>query len=149
MIYARRVFLSSASPSVGADEVADKKAPKRGERSVDELVTEFIQAATVRGTALENGDRKVANAQLARLDRIQRTLNVQGEEGRQAMLHLLHHNVRWVQVGAATFTLDIAPHDTLSVLRELSASKKIVGLTAKLLLDWSEKHRRQPEAKAD
>src|SRR3989454_1760093 len=138
-----------ASSAVGADEIADKRAPRRKERSVDELVPEFIQAATLRGTALENGDRKVANAQLARLDRIQRTLNAQDEGGRQAMLHLLHHNVRWVQFGAATFTLDIAPHDTLSVLRELSASEKIVGLTAKLLLDWSEKQRRQPEAKAD
>jgi len=65
---------------------------------VDELVTEFIQAADLRGTALENGDRKVANAQLARLDRIQRTLNARGEEGPQAMLQLLHHNVRWVRL---------------------------------------------------
>jgi len=129
--------------------MTDERPPTRRGRSVDELVTKFVEAATLRGTALENGDRKVADAQLAQLGRIQRTLNTGGEEGRQAMLHLLHHNLRWVQLAAATFTLDMEPHDTLSVLRELSANGKIVGLTAKLLLDWSEKQRRQPEARAD
>src|SRR2546428_9114481 len=97
-----RYSCPGASSSVGADKIADKRAPKRKERSVDELVTEFIQAATLRGTALENGDRKVANAQLARLDRIQRTLNDQGDDGSQPMLHLLHHTVRWLQIDTHT-----------------------------------------------
>jgi|SRR5439155_17309080 len=132
-----------ASPSVGADEIADKWTPKRRGRSIDELVTEFVEAATLRGAAFERGEPE-ADVQLSRLGRIRRILDARGEEGQRA----LHHDQPWVQIGAATFTLEIAEHDTLSVLRELSGSGSIAGLTAKLLLDWSEKQRRQPGAKA-
>lgn len=112
-------------------------------------ISEFIEAATLRGAALESGNSKVANAQLNRLARIHRTLNLRGRKGREAMLRLLHHDVGWVQVAPATFTLDVAEHDTLSVLGDLSGSGEIVGLTAKLLLDWSEKQLRQTGAKAE
>ena len=136
-----------ASPSVGADEIADKSTPKRRGRGIDELVTEFVGAATLRGAAFERGEPE-ADVQLSRLGRIRRVLDARGEEGQRALIQLLHHDQPWVQIGAATFTLEIAEHDTLSVLRELSGSGSIAGLTAKLLLDWSEKQRRQPGAKA-
>jgi hypothetical protein len=106
--------------------------------TIDELVTEFIDCAAKRGAALEVGDLKTANARLSRLAGTSSRLMEQGDEGRRALLGILMHADPWVQIGAATFTIDFAKSDTLAVLRQLSQNSTVAGITAKLLLGSSQ-----------
>ena len=117
-------------------------------KTVDELVAEFVEAATLRGAAFERGDPE-ADVQLSRLGRIRRVLDARGEEGRTALIHLLHHAQPWVQIGAATFTVDFAESETVSVLRGVSEKSGISGLIAKALLDWCSRRHRLSEDQPD
>ena len=97
---------------------------------------QFIEYAKAHGVAFEEGDSKQVNKIHSKLMNLHRLLV---DEGKQNVLQELIHNPEdYVQLWAATFLLKSDSGKAITILKELSTSPKVIGLTASSLIDlWN------------
>jgi hypothetical protein len=98
----------------------------------------FIENAINHGKAIEKGNHKTANKIHSKLTSIRS--EIQKENRWDILQELINHPNESVKCWSATFLLKNNEKVALKVLKNLSKSKKIIGLTAKTTIDmWRKK----------
>lgn len=106
-------------------------------RSVNDLLKEYITAASAQGTATSTGDYRKANSQHDRVQAIYREFRSRGKSAQHVLLGLLGYPDEAVQCWAACHALEFAPQEAEPVLEKLSSCQSICGFNAEMTLkEW-------------
>jgi hypothetical protein len=96
----------------------------------------FIENAIQHGSAIEQGEHKKANKMHTKL--FASYLEIKQDEKWQELDELVYHAGDSVKFWAAAFLLEYNNQLAVRVLKELTKSPKIIGLSASTTLDmWS------------
>jgi hypothetical protein len=93
-------------------------------RTVQELIHEYIREALTQGRALRDGDSRTANKATRRQETLVRRLAAFGEEGKCAVAMLMEHEDADVRVPAAIDMLGAQTQGAVKVLEEISHSSR-------------------------
>lgn len=107
-------------------------------RDISDLITEYINAASIHGKGTREGDRDLTKRGHDRLSRAFRELCEHGQTAQQALLPLLEHADPAVRLWASAHALTFAPdraHRVLSTLAAGPPSPEQLGAKY-TLLEW-------------
>ncbi len=110
--------------------------PGKREDDTANLRDEFASVAEAYGLATESGDARRTNRLYDKLVRIAQGLR-ETKEGRDALLSLVSHPVKWVRLGAAALCLPFGGQKAVLALEELSLEPGFLGLDVEMTLqEW-------------
>jgi hypothetical protein len=106
-----------------------------GALDVEEVVSQYVAAATAHGRATESGDYKTANASVPKVIAAHARLRQLGKNGEDALRALLNHSEPGVRLWVAWHALEFEPQQAERVLAELALLKgSLVGFSAQMAL---------------
>ena len=107
--------------------------------TLEEIITEYVDAVMAYDPALLAGDSAGATAAYERVAVCSRELRRRGLDAQKALLPLLGHQIFRVRLCAATDALEFAPEIAEAELAKLASSNDLVGLDASTILrEWRE-----------
>lgn len=94
------------------------------------LVQQFAESVIGQDRAIMDGDSKLGNRYAEKYIACFRKLSPFGDEGKEALSTLFHHENPGVRSMAATFLLKFKTDEALSVLREVASGKGLIAFEA-------------------
>lgn len=107
--------------------------------TIEDVVMNYVAAATKHGEATEKGNFKVANREYKIIEKSYTQLIQSGYEGFQELLKLTSHKKDYVRLWSASHTLSIYEEIAKKTLSELSNKPNFIGITAQTTLEEWEK----------
>ena len=108
---------------------------------IQQSVEKYVTNALIHGEASQEGDFKRGNAAYHGIVAALKELRAAGEDGRQALLDVLHHESDAVTCWAATHLLKTDKKKAIKVLRAISRRPGIIGSDASTVLEELKKGR--------
>lgn len=105
--------------------------------TLDQLLAEYVKAASEHGEGSESGDHRRANAAFDVLNVVYAELRRRGPEGQRALLPLLHDKDAGVRLWAASHAPEFSPREGEVALEALKSRSGLIGFTARITLgEW-------------